>query len=221
MSSMKRDQRGEFTIVTLLLIIVSVLFVAAGSFAIWAFMERQDYKNNVDTKITAANAVVKKQTQLEDQKLFAEEAKNPLKTYVGPEQYGTISLDYPKTWSMYVATTGTNTSAGLDTYFAPDYVPGVTDQNAVYSLRVKVLNQQYATVMRAYSANKKVTVAPYELPKVKGEIGSRVEGQITPKKQGVMIVLPVRDKTLQVWTESDTFRADLDNIILANLTFVP
>lgn len=217
----QRDQRGEFTLTTLLLIIMSILFVAAASFGIWAFTSRQDYKDNVDKKITAANAIVKKQTQVEDQKLFAEEAKNPLKTYNGPEQYGTVTLQYPKTWSQYVATTGTNGSNGLDTYFAADYVPGITDQNALFALRVKVVNQQYTTVARQFSNNKKVTVAPYELPKVKGEIGIRVEGQITPKKQGVMIILPVRDKTIQIWTEANELQKDLDNIILPNLTFVP
>ncbi|MGB4759212.1 MAG: hypothetical protein WBP26_04075 [Candidatus Saccharimonadales bacterium] len=217
----QRDQRGEFTVVTLLLIIVSIFFVGAASFAVWAFMGRQDYKNNVDQKISEASAVVKKQTQIEDQKLFAEEAKNPFKTYTGPDQYGTLTVEYPKTWSQYVATTGTATNSGLDMYFSPDYVPGTTDQNAVFSLRIKVLNQQYATVTRQFTNNKNVTITPYELPKVKGEIGMRVQGQITPKKQGVMILLPVRDKTIQIWTESESFQKDLESIILPNLTFVP
>jgi len=36
-----------------------------------------------------------------------------------------------------------------------------------------------------------------------------------------MILLPLRDKTLKISTESQQFVGDFDNIILANLKFVP
>ena len=47
------------------------------------------------------------------------------------------------------------------------------------------------------------------------------ENYLNGDKQGTMIILPVRDKTLKIWTEGNEFVGDLDKIILANLSFVP
>lgn len=213
------DQRGELNILLIPLVLVAILFVGATSFAIWAFMGKQDYQKNTDQKIAVANAEVKKQTQAEDAKLYAEEAKNPLRTYNGPDVYGSVSFDYPKTWSAYQASYGTTT--GLDVLFNPGVVPASADKASTFALRVKVVPQQYDTIIKQFSTNKNVTIAPYKLPKLDSLVGTRVEGQIQPNKQGVMIVFQVRDKTLQVWTESATYLPDLDSIILPSLTFVP
>jgi len=97
-------------------------------------------------------------------------------------------------------------------------------QTSVFSLRVQVVNQSYSSVLNQYSSqvtSKKVTVTPYSLKLVPSIIGSRVVGEITTNKQGVMIVLPLRDKTLKIWTESTQYEGDLDNIILPNFSFSP
>ena len=42
------------------------------------------------------------------------------------------------------------------------------------------------------------------------------------KVQGTMVIVPIRDKTLKVWTESNSvFLKDFNEAVLANLTFVP
>lgn len=218
----QRDERGELNVLLVPVIALGVLFIAAGGFAVWAFMGRQDYKNNVDQKIAVATANEKKLTQTEDAKIYAEQAKNPLSTYIGPGAYGSINIQYPRTWSTYVATSSASLN-GLDVYFNPNAVPSVSDPTASFSLRVKVSSQKYDAVARQYATNKRVSISTYKLPKVDdaAALGVRVEGQITPNKQGVMIVLPLRDKTLQIWTESADYLKDLNNIILPNLTFEP
>ena len=68
----------------------------------------------------------------------------------------------------------------------------------------------------------KVTISPYSAPKLPaGTIGSRVEGEINTGQQGSMVVFPLRDKTIEISSESAQFKNDFDSIILANLTFVP
>jgi hypothetical protein len=52
-------------------------------------------------------------------------------------------------------------------------------------------------------------------------VGSRIDGEISQKKQGAMIVMPMRDKTLRLWTESRDYVADFDNIILPGFSFSP
>jgi len=43
-----------------------------------------------------------------------------------------------------------------------------------------------------------------------------------PKVQGSMVLVPLRDKTLKIWTEADeTYLKDFNENILPNYTFEP
>lgn len=217
------DQRGAINVLLPPLIILFLFFVAAVGFGFWAFSERQDYKENSDKKVAIAVVQAQKDTQAADAKQYAEEAKKPYDTYIGPSAFGAINLKYPKTWSAYVVESG-DSGNPVDGFFHPNFVPSTNTQNNAFALRVQVTSQSYDNVLQQYSGRvdaKQMTVQPYSLPKVPSIVGSRLEGQITEEKQGVMIVLPLRNMTLKVWTESNNFKADFDNIILPNFTFQP
>lgn len=225
MSSMKKlsgDARGNALLVPVVLL--TVFFIAAAVFAVWAFGQRQDFKNNVDAKIATAVAANKQQVQTEDAKNYAEAAKNPLKTYTGPDAYGSVKVTYPKTWSVYVD--NSNDSTPLDAYFHVDYVPSARAQQP-YNLRVQVVSNSYSESLNQFSSltkQGKVSVAPYALPKVSKVTGSVLTGQILQSNHdasGTLVLLPLRDKTLKIWTESPTYLADFNTYILPNLTFEP
>lgn len=225
MSGMKaRYQYGYINALLLPLIGAVVLLMVATIFAFWAFSGRQDYKNNSDKKVAAAVEVAKRDTQKADAAQYAEQAKSPYKTYVGPEAYGSINVVYPKTWSAYVVEHTGNTGTPMNNYFQPNAVPDVTDPNNAYALRVQVVSQTYSQVLNQFNGlaqTKKVVVSPYNLPKVPSVIGARVDGQIAANKQGSMIVLPLRNVTLEISTESEAFLSDFNNIILPNISFSP
>ncbi|HEV7454129.1 MAG TPA: hypothetical protein VGO07_02615, partial [Candidatus Saccharimonadales bacterium] len=148
--------------------------------------------------------------------------KSPLKTHVGPDTFGAVTVQYPKTWSAYVIENGN--AVPMNDYFHPDVVPDTSKATNAYALRVQIVQSTYSQVMVQYQSlavAKKVTVTPYKLPKVPSVVGSRVDGQITAQKQGTMIVLPLRNVTLTISTESQDFENDFNNIILPNLTFSP
>ncbi|QQS19342.1 hypothetical protein IPL85_03570 [Candidatus Saccharibacteria bacterium] len=214
------DEKGS--VVSLVAIVLLSLGVVGGlGFGYWAYNGRQDYKKNVDAKIKTAVQANTKTVQAQDAKDYAEAAKNPLKTYAGPEAYGSVTIQYPKTWSGYIVT---GTGQPLDGFFNPDVVPSVSDLKSVFALRVQVVASPYSQSVTQYQSLQKqgkVTVKPYALPKVPGTVGVRVDGQITPTKQGSIVVLPMRDKTLKLWIESSQFAADFDGIILPNTTFSP
>lgn len=223
MSSMKymADERGNVaTIVSIVLL--SVLLLCAIGFGLWAFTSRQDYKDNVDKKVTAAVQANTKEVQAADAKDYAEAAKQPLKLYTGPEAYGSVQVSYPKTWSAYVVSN--SSSQPLDMYAQPDVVPSVSDQASVFALRVQVVPTAYSQTVAQFKElqkSGKVTVTPYTLSKVPGVVGVRVDGQLTSTKQGSMVVLPLRDKSLKVSTESRDYLADFNNNILPNFSFSP
>lgn len=229
-SNMKyaHDERGSVNGLLISVILLAVLFVGAGSFAAWAFASRQDYKNNSDAKAAAAVAANKTKVQAADALQYAEAAKNPLKTYIGSDAYGGVHVSYPKTWGAYVDTSDGNTP--LNAYFHSDYVPAVNGSGpnqSTYNLRVQVVASSYSTQMQqftSYLQSGKMVATPYKLPKVPGVTGTQITGMVNPDNQtasGTLIVLPMRDKTLLVWTESPTFLPDFNTYILPNLTFSP
>lgn len=216
----KHNQDGAVNALLLPLILASLFLIGALVFGVWAFGERQDYKNNVDQKIAAAVTVAKKQEAAAKDSQYAEAAKRPLKTYNGPEQFGSIVLQYPKTWSGYVAD-GASGSAALDGYFHPNVVPDVGVETNAFALRLQVVDTAYSEVLQDYNDAEGVTITPFSLAKLPKVIGVRINGQIEDQKKGSMIVLPVRDKTLKVYTESDAYLNDFNANILPNLTFSP
>ncbi|MEO6513490.1 MAG: hypothetical protein ABIR37_02250 [Candidatus Saccharimonadales bacterium] len=218
-----RNQSGAINILLIPVIVVTIFFIGALSFAAWAYQGRQDYKNNSDQKVDAAVVVAKQLEGTVKDKEFAEKEKSPLKGYNGPSAYGSLSIQYPKSWSAYVSD-DTNSDPYVNGYFSPGVVPTVTNEKAVFALRVQVVQQSYSDVLADFQSTVeegKATVSPYKLPKVPSVVGSRVEGQVEENKTGSMILLPMRDKTLKIWTNAVQYRSDLDTYILPNVTFSP
>lgn len=223
MSSMNSNQSG-FVSGTLISLIVSVVFLlGAIGFGAWAFTSRQDYKNNSDQKAAKAADERQKATEAADAAKFAEEAKKPLKTYKAPDQFGAIAVAYPKTWSAYVVE-GDSSQQPVDDYFHPEAVPDANNNDNTYALRVQVLDRAYDKVVESYASDvtaKRLAASPYTLPKVASVVGTRFDGEVERGKQGSLIVLPIRNMTLKIWTESPSYLADFNNNILPNLSFAP
>lgn len=220
LSANSRKPRPRGLIITLIICII--LFLSALIFGIWAFAERQDYKFNSDQKAAKAVAIaVQKESTRKDNE-FVEKEKNPLKSYQGSGTYGSVLIQYPKTWGAYIIETK-GTPTPIDGYFHPNFVPGQQSGTA-FALRLQVTGRSYEQEMKQFEASVKagkVTITPYVPKNVPGITGARIHGEINQGQVGTMVVLPLRDKTLKISTESQQFIGDFDNIILANLKFSP
>lgn len=212
-------KRGPWLLVSL---IVSLVFLAAaGGFGVWAYLERQDYKYNSDQKAAEAAEESAAAQQVEDEARFVEEEKYPLKPYVGLSQFGSVRLEYPKTWSGYVINKGSGQTP-ISWYMHPNVVPDVSSN--IFALRVEVVDTPYSDSVSGFDNDAEkgaVTVKPYKLPKVDTVVGSRVDGEINRDIQGSLILLPLRNMTLKIWTESPDYVADFDKIVLPTITFSP
>ncbi len=220
---MKHNQNGAINILLVPFILAVLFLLAALGFGGWSYASRQDYKNNVDQKISAAVELAKQQESTQKDKQFAEAEKKPLKTYSGPQTSGSLIIKYPKTWSSYVDDT-TVGSIPVDGYFYPGTVPSITAASSTFALRVQVLAQAYSDVLgnlAGQQQNGLITVDAYRLPNVPSVVGVIVNGQIEPNKTVSMVILPLRDKTIEISTQGDQFRSDFTNNILPNLTFSP
>jgi hypothetical protein len=204
-------------------ILVFLLLLGATGFGAWAYMGRQDYKVNSDKKVSMAVEIAKKQEATTKDNEFLEKEKLPLKTYSGPEAYGSVHIEYPKTWSAYVNEVSGQSSLPVDGYFQPGFVPGI-QSGASFALRVQVTSTAYDQELKkfdSYVKTGKAKVIPFTAPKVTSVAGTRVDGQIDQNTQGSIVLFPMRDKTLKVWTESSQFLNDFNTNILPNVTFVP
>jgi hypothetical protein len=224
MSIMKvQGQTGALNILIIPLVLLFLLFAGALGFGIWAYGERTDYKDNVSAKVHDAVVIAQQQTSTKKDTEFAEKEKQPYRTYEGPSAYGSIRIAYPKTWSAYVADSG-DSDPPVEGYFHPNTVPNVAGDKQTFALRLEVTQQSYDEILANYQSqisDGKVSVSAFKAAKVPNIIGSRLDGAIEDEKNGVMILLPMRDKTLKLWTNSTQFKADFETHILPNFTFSP
>jgi len=217
------NQTGSINILLIPLIVLFLFFCGAAGFGVWAYQGRQDYKLNVDKKIGDAVIIANQKLSTQKDKDFAEKEKLPLRTYIGPSAYGSLSIQYPKTWSAYIAD-NTDTDPFIEGYFYPGTVPNITKEKASFALRVVMVQESYSAVLADFQSQLeqgKVSISPYKLAKVPNIVGSRVNGEVEEGMNGSMILLPLRDKTLKIWTNSTQFLPDFETNILPNFSFSP
>ncbi len=220
----KLNSSGSSTAYVITIVSLSLLSVILLVFGIWSFMQRSEYKNQSDKKSAAAVELAKAAQKEDLESEFAEKEKSPYKTYTGPLSFGAPSVKFPKTWSGYVLDKATGTV--IDGYFYPSIVPDINSDTA-FAFRVKVVDGFYSDQLKQLQKHVdsgKLKAQPFTPKNVPSVSGLMLTGEIPDskqKRQGIMIVLPLRDKTLTMWTESADFSNDFVNVILPSLTFNP
>ncbi|MEO5950239.1 MAG: hypothetical protein ABIQ04_02215 [Candidatus Saccharimonadales bacterium] len=188
-----------------------ILAAAFGSLAIWAFLNYNEQKTNVDGKIAVAQADAKKMQADSDEKKFAERDKEPNRTFVGPEDYGRLSFDYPKTWSVYIAKDVTQ-GGTYEAYLNPVTVPPVSSKQQ-YGIRVLIEEKSSDSVISSYQALVKKGDLRSSATSSDGNDGTRLDGSFSPDIRGAAVIYKIRDKTVTIRTDADTFKPDFENII--------
>ncbi len=216
--SSMNSQKGAINILLVPFIFTVILFFGAAGFGGWAYMSRQDYKDNSDQKSRAAVAVAVEKTKSDKDNEFLEREKEPTRTFSGPEALGSVTFKYPKTWSVYYE--AKNNSLNLLAH--PKYVPA--DPSTTYALKVEVVDQAYAQIVKTYEGNVKsgkLKSRAYKLPNQSKILGIRLDGEVDRGKQGSTVVIPLRDKTIKISTQDKQFLKDFDKTILSSFNFVP
>lgn len=209
----------------LLATLFGLLFIAALAFGAWAYQAKQSAQNNVDKSVDTAVSQAKSQQQTTDQANFAQQLKQPYKSFASPSTYGSIKLSYPKNWSVY--SDQSSSSEPINLYFYPDTVPSISGDTA-YALRLELLTDSYSDQMNGYQTQiqegsvRAKTYVPVKLASNKNvQRGTRLDGTINSGQNDSMILIPVRSQTLKVYTESTDYLDDFNKIVLPSLTFSP
>lgn len=204
------------------LVLTVLLLLGAAGFGFWAYGERSKFKNDTDKIVAREVALAEQKVSTAKDAEFVEAEKRPTKAYKGPSTFGSIELEYPKTWSAFI-TESSQGNTPIDGYLHPDFVPGL-QSGTQFALRVEVIQKSYDSEMKQFESkvrSGKVTVTPFRAELVPDVLGARIEGEVNQGQKNIMVLFPIRDKTLKISTESETFYKDFNDIILKTLKFVP
>ncbi len=182
-------------------------------------MKLKDYNelsSDIDGKIALATAEAVDENTNKLEKEFAEREKSPLRSFTGPEDYGSLSFDYPKTWGIYVesdASKGNNYVA----YFNPIQVDPLSDKSSIYALRLTITNTSFEKMTETYqkyltAKGANLTVDPIT---INGTVANRYTGNIpgTEDFRGYIVLIKIRDKCAILQTDSYLFEADYNKLL--------
>lgn len=219
----KPPKQKKSKLLIFLVIILSLTTIILATLSAMLYGQMTDYRDNYNTKSAIDIEKAKAEQKQELDANYAEQEKSPNRTYVTPNSSASVKIVYPKTWDLYVQED--NEKGIVDNYFNFNVVPDKSNKDNTYSLRLEVLDKNYADVTKSYDSDVKkgtVKISPYVAKNVKNaETGVRIEGDIRDDIKGSMVILPIRDKTLKLWTESGKYTNDFDKIVLENLTYNP
>lgn len=198
---------------TLILVVVCIIAAVSIVFAVIFFMQHNELQANFDSQKNAAVAEAVAEQQQIDTAKFAEDEKMPFYKFTGPSDYGSVSFEYPKTWSVYVASDGTNNS-DYEAYFHPSQVDPVSDENSRFALRFKILNQQINSVQTEYESRVTEGMLTSNIFSAGNNItGTRYEGTLAEEINGIAILIKINDKTAILQTDSRIYENDFNTLI--------
>jgi len=183
---------------------------------IWALMNYFQEKNTVDTQVATAVAEARKEQADQDELKFQEREKDPNRTFAGPEDYGRLQFQYPKTWSLYIEKDA-STGSTYEAYLNPVAVPPISNSTQV-ALRVLIESKDYDQVINSYQTAVRRGDLTSSTVKADEQTGTRLDGKFSNDIRGSAVIFKIRDKTVTLRTDAETFRADFDALI-ATITF--
>jgi len=206
-------------------LIVLVVLVLAGVL-IWALSSKAsteksytDLKTNFDSQLKTATDKATADIQAE---LTAEAAKNPPTTFTGPANYGALSFQFPKNWSVYSYKDGTVNGDDYEAYFYPTVVPPVSTKQP-FALRVYIEETTVDKKIQTFQSYIKNGSLKESDITINGVSAKRFDGKISNYLSGSFVLFTIRDKVVTVETDTDSdanvYSVNDFNTILPTITF--
>ena len=205
------------TIVIVILALIAVTFI--GLF-IWMYIQYDEVQSNYDFNMSVAVAEARDEQGEQDRISCDKDKQYPFQTFSGPADYGQLTFQYPKTWSVYVESDAVN-GGDFKAYFNPVQVNTVS-KDTINALRVSILNDSYEDVVAKYQ--KEVDKKDSQLSVQSVTIGNVEKGvEITANRytgtipstelSGYIVIFKIRDKTVIMQTDSVLFETDFNDLL--------
>ena len=206
---------------TAAIVILLIAVVALIGVYFWKDSELTEVQANVDLTVADAVAKAEDEQRTQDEANYQQEIKNPYQTFAGPADYGQLSFQYPKTWSVYIEEDAAK-GGDFRAYFNPVQVNAVSEET-INALRVTISTEPYDDVVADFQRDverkdSNLTVTTREIGDE--EAGTRIvanyyTGTIPGTElEGYFAVFKIRDKTVILQTDSDkVFGADYETLL--------
>ncbi|NCU40312.1 hypothetical protein EOL73_00950 [Candidatus Saccharibacteria bacterium] len=218
MNSIKQEQ-GIANPLMVMCILLSILSLVLGGAFIWAYSNYVDHRDNVQEKVEAAVTKAVNDQIEADKKDFLEKEKQPYSKLIGPEDLGSVSFSYPKTWSVYIAEDGLR-GENYEAYLHPGSVPAVS-ASTPFATRLVISGDVYESFLRRYDGLVKKGDLRSNPITINNLTGVKLDGKFSNYRSGTMIVLKVRDKTVVVASDSTEFTKDFEEVVAKSIDFNP
>lgn len=211
----KKDYSG--LIKTIVIIAVSLIAVTFIGLFIWMSGEKEEAETNLNEKIASAVAVAKDELTTKLNKDFMEKEKYPYSTFSGPENYGLLTFEYPKTWSVYVAESAVD-GGDFNAYFNPIQVDAV-GKDTLNALRVTIRNESFEKVSAEYDKamakkDSNLTMTTTKIGRNGDVDANRYTGTIPDTElQGIIVTFTIRDKTVIMQTDTVMLQEEFDKLL--------
>ncbi|MBR2600623.1 hypothetical protein IKE07_00575 [Candidatus Saccharibacteria bacterium] len=199
----------------ILMIVAVVSAIAAATFIglfIWMYAKWDVAKRDVDGQVMAAVATAVNENTEELENQFTEREKSPYRTFAGPADYGELSFEFPKTWSVYEARDAAN-GGDYEAYLNPDKVYTV-NSSTINALRVTIKDKAYDSYISTYDSALKNGKIQLNVRPINGENANVYSGELPSTKfVGMVAVFKIRDKTAILQTDAMLFADDFQKIL--------
>ena len=223
-------KRGfPFAVLATFLIIVSL---GLAGVSIYLYIQKDGLKLVVDAKVNDAVSAAKVEQLAKDQKDFDDYVAQTTRTFVSSSDFGSVTFEYPKEWSVYNDINGNGKDTTTYTaYFSPGMVAPVTEKSIfLHALELKIAKNTFDTIKNNYKnqiSDGLVKIEDYKLTndyiKVNnpdGILGQKVTGYILYKNEvasGTMVQFVTRDKVLQLYLMQPEYTDVFNNLILKTI----
>lgn len=194
-----------------IIVISSLVAVTFIGLFIWMYISWSEVSTDVDGQVqkSVAIAVDENTTKLEAE--FTEREKSPYKTFSSPSDYGGLSFEYPKTWSVYIAEDASGNS-DYSAYLNPGAVPPVGSGD-INALRVYIQTASYDEIAGSYEDAVKDGKLTVNVRQVGGTNASIYSGMIDDEYQGILALIKIRDKVATIRTDAMVFEEDFYRVL--------
>jgi len=187
-------------------------------FGVWAYLGKNDAQTNLDGQISDAVQVAEAALSDALTLQFDEESKLPHRTVKLADELGGVTFEFPKNWGVYVIDKGSG-SKPLDLWAHPNVVPDISGETS-FGLRMQIVDDAYSDELGDFDREIENGEVSSQTARSNGALGVKLQGEVVRDKIGIMVMFPLRDKTLKLWTESSTYKADFETA-LEGLVFTP
>ena len=200
---------------TIALVALGVIALVLGILFAMKLKDYNELSSDIEGKIELATAEALDENTAKLEKEFAEREKSPNRSFTGPEDYGSLSFDYPKTWGIYVSS---DAAKGGDyvAYFNPVQIDPLSDKSSVYALRLTITNTSFEKMVAKYQSHlsAKNSNLTMNAVTINGTVANRYTGTIPGTSfNGYIVIIKIRDKSAILQTDSYLFEADYNKLL--------